>query len=105
MLQSLEFDTRAQIQKIMEEPGRPSDDDGNGLHYDSDNNSFGGVVNFSFTAGKVTLINALISQDNSENLEYIWNSKLHFFCSDLPESNAPCSGPDAVPTPNFGDNQ
>ena len=98
-LQSFEYDTKAQVQKIMEEPGRPSDDDGTGLHYDSDDPNWGGVVNFSFSQGKVSLISAIVTTADGDNLDFIWNQNQGFSCSDLPGGGTPCNGPNAAPMP------
>jgi hypothetical protein len=107
LLQSLEHATISEVQQAMNAPGRPSDDDGTGLHYESNwhegADGYSGVINFTFGVdGRVAIISGIIDPSNkgesSPGLKrnYTWNAA-GFFCSDLPGSDHRCDGPDANP--------
>lgn len=107
LLQSLEHATKSEVQRAMNEPGRPSNDDGTGLHYESNwhegADGYSGVMNFTFGAnGRVAIISGIIDPSNKGEgnpglkRNYTWNAA-GFFCSDLPGSDHRCDGPDANP--------
>ncbi len=102
----LRYNTRDQIRKDMNEPGKSFSDGGMRYlsNYGRGRLGFDGDVDFSFDdAGRVIIISADIGDPIRLGVsdQYTWNAQYNFFCSDVPGSTSQCTGPNAVPLPKI----